>query len=74
MDKCRKENIKVVKKENTIRCNKCKGSGLIQRDDKYICENCKKNGLFRCYLCQNVTRGLFIECDICYSIGVLIKK
>ena len=59
------------KKNIKIRCKKCDGSGLIQREDKYLCKECEKNNLFRCYLCQNVTRGLFIECDICYGDGEL---
>ena len=64
------ETEKKIKKQ----CEKCKGIGLIKRTKKFICNNCKENEQFRCYLCENVERGHYIECDICFGTGEVYFK
>tara|TARA_B100001057_G_scaffold494433_2_gene591008 strand:- start:2186 stop:2491 length:306 start_codon:yes stop_codon:yes gene_type:complete len=64
-EKINDETEKKIKKQ----CEKCKGVGLIKRTKKFICNNCNENKLFRCYLCENVQRGPYIECNICFGTG-----
>ena len=56
-------------KSSEKRCNKCNGCGLMKVDAIYICAGCRKHNNFRCYLCENVKRGYFEECDKCYGTG-----
>ena len=60
-----------VKEGNKMkkRCDKCEGIGLVKRIKEFICNNCNENKLFRCYLCENVQRGPYIECNICFGTG-----
>ena len=66
-----------VKEGNKIKkqCDKCQGIGLIKRIKEFICNNCKKEKILRCYLCENVQRGPYIECDSCFGTGeVFIER
>ncbi len=61
-------------------CNKCKGTGYIERIKEDYCSNCKgtninnnNNNKFKtCYLCENRQSELYckwILCDKCYGYG-----
>ncbi len=56
-----------------IRCGCCNGSGLVKKEilnKKCSCLPCQF-----CYLCQNKYKyGNYGECDVCYGMGVVIKK
>jgi hypothetical protein len=63
------ENFEKVK----TTCYKCSGSGLILRKTPYVCKYCNDNEKIQsCYLCENIPRGKYIECDICYGDGYII--
>ena len=59
----------MIKQER--RCLICNGTGLIKRDTPFKCNNCNNKG---CYLCENVNKGLYIECYRCFGSGVFLKK
>jgi DnaJ-class molecular chaperone len=54
-------------------CYKCGGIGLIIRKTPFNCKHCKDNEKIQnCYLCENIPRGKYIECDKCYGDGFII--
>lgn len=55
------------------KCYECSGSGFVIRKEPYICKHCKNNEkIFNCYLCENVKRGKYVECNRCYGTGNII--
>ena len=59
-------NLKVV-------CSTCKGIGLTIRNEQFICKHCVTNEkVLRCYLCENVRTGKYIECNECYGEGYIL--
>jgi len=63
-----------IKFENIkSKCYQCSGSGFIIRKEPFKCKNCEKNEKIRvCYLCENVERGKYVECNKCYGTGNFI--
>ncbi len=55
--------------KNSIKCNKCNGIGLCERKDTFECHNCKNSKYKNCYLCENVNKGIYIECNKCFGSG-----
>ena len=53
----------------THQCPKCKGSGLIKKD-QFICESCNKGNFTICTLCEKIQfRGKYEECNTCFGRG-----
>jgi DnaJ-class molecular chaperone len=60
---------------NKISCKTCKGTGFIkltqeQIKNKKYCKTCINSE--RCYLCQNIIRGLYDCCWKCYGDGYFL--
>jgi DnaJ-class molecular chaperone len=58
---------------NIVRCDKCKGSGLVPKKAEITicsCLPCKF-----CIFCQNKYKyGNYVSCSNCYGLGVLTKE
>ena len=55
------------------KCYDCCGSGFVIRKEPYKCKHCKSNEkIYNCYLCENVKRGKYVECNKCYGTGNFI--
>ena len=66
---------KTTKNSNKYKvlCQSCKGIGLTSRNEPFICKHCVNNEkVLRCYLCENVGKGKYIECNECYGIGYIL--
>jgi DnaJ-class molecular chaperone len=56
---------------DNIKCEKCKGSGLVKKSKIERCKNCKSNNIYGCINCvagYNISSkyGLYEECDKCF--------
>ncbi len=51
-----------------MKCTRCFGTGLIKRELVFSCDNCK-NEYNKCFVCQNNSKTLWIECVKCLGSG-----
>jgi DnaJ-class molecular chaperone len=50
-------------------CTECKGSGLVRREKTFFCSGFHSPTIGFCVYCENVNRGLYVECEKCYGDG-----
>ena len=52
-------------------CELCKGTGLIKRETPFKCESYHASNVFVCADCENLSKGLYITCKLCYGSGLI---
>tara|TARA_Y100000780_G_C13646062_1_gene402542 strand:+ start:452 stop:631 length:180 start_codon:yes stop_codon:yes gene_type:complete len=57
---------------NNIKCEKCKGYGLVKKDKVERCKKCIINNIYGCIECVagyyiNPKYGMYEECNKCFS-------
>jgi DnaJ-class molecular chaperone len=50
-------------------CTNCNGSGLVLREEPFLCPGFHSSTIVSCVYCENVNKGVYVSCEKCYGCG-----